>query len=283
MKRLIAFLVLSFSQLALPCRGYFPPHKLTIPDSVTGFGITREQYEAVIDKMNAIFVPVVEAQGARLVINRAWQSGTVNASTSRNRDGDRWTINFYGGMARHRDMTEDGFALVYCHELGHHLGGAPKKKNNTYWASTEGQSDYWGTLKCLRRAFEMEDNETIIQSMTIPEEVTKKCMQQFNEKSTTALCKRMGMAAYALGKMHADLRDHEEPPKFETPDMREVNRTYEAHPQPQCRMDTQFQGALCELGWQTEVSQVDELLGTCHSSAGHLIGNRPLCWFKPKL
>lgn len=40
-------------------------------------------------------------------------------------------------------MTRDGLALVICHELGHHFGGAPKstvplKK----WNSYKGQVDY---------------------------------------------------------------------------------------------------------------------------------------------
>ncbi|MFN8846422.1 MAG: hypothetical protein ACK5V3_16885 [Bdellovibrionales bacterium] len=39
------------------------------------------------------------------------------------------------------------FLFIYCHELGHFLGGHPKKSNG--WASTEVQSDYWSAQVCL--------------------------------------------------------------------------------------------------------------------------------------
>lgn len=281
MKRLLALTLLSLSQIALPCSGYFPKNNLDIPSTITGSGLTRQEYDAVLNKMNDVFEPIVNESGAELVINRAWHRGTVNASTSRS--GNRWTFNFYGGMARHKFMTPDAYALVYCHELGHHLGGAPKKNEGTFWSSTEGQADYWGTLKCLRRVFDKEDNIAAIQNMQVPSEVAKKCERNYREKKTTAMCKRMALAAHVLGKMHADIRNHENEPLFETPDLRVVNRTYEAHPTPQCRLDTHFQGALCDLHWRNDVSQADEVTGSCHSVEGYQTGIRPLCWFKPGL
>lgn len=284
MKRLSGLLLLLTStSLFADCSGYFPKNKMYIPDSVTDSGLTREQYDGVIDKMNTFFEPIVTAQGAEMVINRAWSRGTVNASTSRK--GNVWTFNYYGGLARHKYMTEDAFALVYCHELGHHMGGAPKKLSRgvPYWASTEGQSDYWGTLKCLRRVFAKEDNIAAIQGQEVPEEVNKKCDRQYRDKKTTAMCKRMALAGLVMGKIHADLRNHESFPAFETPDPAIVTRTYSAHPSPQCRLDTHFQGALCELHWRNEVSQNDEIVGACHPIEGFESGIRPACWYKPAI
>ena len=68
-----------------------------------------------------------------------------------------WEVHMYGGLARHQAVTADGFALVVCHELGHHLGGAPQKVDwfgRLRWASNEGQADYWGTAKCFRKLLE---------------------------------------------------------------------------------------------------------------------------------
>lgn len=284
MKRFSALLLLlSSSSLFADCSGYFPKNKMNIPDSVIDSGLTRKQYDDVIDKMNGFFTSIVTANGGELIINRAWHRGTVNASTTRN--GNIWNINFYGGLARHKYMTEDAFALVYCHELGHHLGGAPKKLSRgvPYWSSTEGQSDYWGTLKCLRRVFATEDNIAAIQNQDIPAEVNTKCNREYRDKKTTAMCKRMALAGLAMGKIHADLRNHEAFPAFETPDQAIVSRTYDAHPSPQCRLDTHFQGALCDLHWRNDVSQNDEIVGSCHSVEGYSSGIRPSCWFKPSI
>jgi len=73
----------------------------------------------------------------------------------------------FGGLARHETMTPDGFATVVCHELGHHLGGVPKKFSwfGNSWASNEGQADYFGIMKCLRKMFEHEDNVKIVKEI----------------------------------------------------------------------------------------------------------------------
>jgi len=78
-----------------------------------------------------------------LVIDKHWEDGTVNAYASENGNND--VISMFGGLARHPAITPDAFYLVACHEIGHHLGGAPKK-GNTQWASNEGQADSVNTL-----------------------------------------------------------------------------------------------------------------------------------------
>ena len=54
-------------------------------------------------------------------------------------------------------LSLDEFLFIYCHELGHFIGGAPYKKNpGSRWASTEGQADYWATSVCLRKALKVD-------------------------------------------------------------------------------------------------------------------------------
>jgi Zn-dependent protease with chaperone function len=53
----------------------------------------------------------------------------------------------FGGLARDPLVTKDGFSAVICHEIGHHIAGAPRKGFS--WASNEGQADYFATTKCL--------------------------------------------------------------------------------------------------------------------------------------
>jgi hypothetical protein len=81
----------------------------------------------------------------------------------------------YGGLARHGEITPDGFALVLCHEIGHHLGGVPRYSGANGWASNEGQSDYFAATKCLRRAWQSDQNEDLISRMGIPSELRSKC------------------------------------------------------------------------------------------------------------
>ena len=72
-------------------------------------------------------------------------TNTVNANASQR--GRTWIVNMYGGLARRPEITPDGFAMVLCHELGHHMGGFPFVSG---WAANEGQSDLFATLSCGR-------------------------------------------------------------------------------------------------------------------------------------
>jgi hypothetical protein len=264
--------------------GFLPENDLSIPvgDKNAG-GLTEEQFNAVIDKYETIYAPIISGMGGTLKVNRKWTDATVNASAQRS--GSTWTVNMFGGLARHTTITEDGFALVVCHELGHHLGGAPKIKgflgmNN--WASNEGQSDYFATLKCLRKGFLSDNNAEVVSRMAVPTLLSEKCAAQFADEAEKNICIRGGMAGVSVAGLFASMRNQPEG-KFETPDQNVVSRTNDAHPAHQCRLDTYFQGALCDKSFNEDVDQKDEVTGTCHGSTSHATGLRPLCWFKPSV
>jgi hypothetical protein len=72
-------------------------------------------------------------------------------------------------------------------------------------------------------------------------------------------------------------------PKFDTPDTSVARRTNYKHPAAQCRLDTYFQGALCDNDLNTPFSGKDEAQGACYKANGDIIGYRPECWFKAKI
>ena len=135
-------------------------------------GITEVQFNRVMDRMSLLFTKVVAKTGRKFVIERRWSDATVNAYAHQAVLGVD-TIVMFGGLARHPETTEDAMALVACHELGHHLGGAPKKLQGNPWASNEGQADYWGSMKCLRYYFEADDNISIVKKFIVPATVVK--------------------------------------------------------------------------------------------------------------
>jgi hypothetical protein len=233
--------------------------------------------------VESIYSPIVAQEGGNLKVVRNWTDGTVNAYAQQS--GKTWSVQMFGGLARHETITEDGLALVVCHEIGHHIGGAPKKVSvfSNPWASNEGQADYWATLKCLRRVWNNDNNEEIVAGMTIPGTLAGICSAQNASSSDRALCMRLGMAGDSVARLFAALRNQAEPAKFETPDPKVVVKTDDAHPATQCRLDTYFQGALCEVSFNENVENKSEVTGTCHASLGHKLGMRPLCWFKPSV
>ncbi|MBF0314512.1 MAG: hypothetical protein HQK50_13260 [Oligoflexia bacterium] len=248
-----------------------------MPVGVKNANITKEVFNKVITDVETIYVPIVSAKGGKLVVNRNWDDGTVNAYASRS--GNTWNVAMFGGLARHETVTPDGFALVVCHELGHHIGGAPKIRYNT-WASNEGQSDYFSSLKCLRRYFEFDDNVAVVAALNVPVAVQKACDEAHPNILDAAICKRSAMAGKSVGDLFVAL-SRGRAIEFSTPDRTVVTRTNDAHPAAQCRLDTYFAGALCEVDKEEDVSNTNVNTGTCTTANGQKIGLRPLCWYKP--
>ncbi len=247
-------------------------------------GLSEEEFNQSIDKVTSTFKDIVASKGAELVVKKDWEDGTVNAFA--NRDKDKWVMTFFGGFARHKAITKDGITLLACHELGHHMGGAPVKRSFLRfkkWATNEGQADYWGSLKCLRRIFAVEDNIAAIREMKIPTVVKEKCSKSFFGNQERALCMRSAMAGLALTNVFTSIRQLQAGPKFSAPSDKKVRKTNKKHPEPQCRLDTYFNASLCTKSIREEVSYKDAKAGVCsrHTQEGDF-GTRPLCWYKPK-
>jgi hypothetical protein len=284
---LVAFITLLSTQYSYSCTedgssGIVEDNDLyiSVDDKNANPEMTEEIFNQVIDKIGQIYEPIVREEGGRLRIDKKWSDGTVNAYAQR--QGSTFLVTMFGGLARHETITADGLALVVCHEIGHHIGGAPKKGGvfGVSWASNEGQSDYFATTKCLRKMFETEDNEAILKEMNIPQFAKDACQAQFSEELDYLICLRGAMAGASVANLFSALR-RIDPPQFDTPDARRSATTDHNHPQPQCRMDTYFQGALCQIDHREPVSQRDEAKGYCYRANGDTTGVRPLCWFKP--
>lgn len=257
--------------------GFAPENNLRISQwDKASNGMTKERFLEIVKSVSDIYAPIVKAKGGTLSMNNRWDDDTVNASAQQ--IGKTWVVNMYGGLARHQLTTDDGFALVVCHELGHHIGGAPRKGSS--WAANEGQADYFGAMKCLRRVLEKEDNITYVSKMTVDAEATQKCEATYKNASEVALCQRIAMAGKSLGSLLGDLGGNSNV-NFNTPDKSVVKRTYDAHPQAQCRLDTYFQGILCDKSYDQDTDNKDPIIGTCIAKDGYKVGPRPLCWYKP--
>lgn len=264
------------------CQGFVEENDMRIPVGVRQEGgITEEEFNAVLDQFEAEYKDRVAAHGGILEVRRKWSDPTVNASAQQS--GNKFIVNMFGGLARHKVMNKDGFMLVACHEVGHHIGGAPKTGWFNSWASNEGQSDYYASLRCLRHVWSAEENSIWYSEneSTINPVSKETCEGLYNTQEEEVLCIRTAEAGRIAGLMFMDLRKETIEPKFDTPDLKEVSRTDDRHPATQCRMDTYYQGALCVHDMNEELSQQDPVKGTCTSSIIHSHGLRPRCWYKP--
>ena len=277
--KLFVLAALMMSSFAFGCgedgSGFFPKNNLRIPvGAKLSGGLSENSFNDVIDEIEHVMAPMVKAHGGKLSIVRNWTDEEVNAFATRT--GDTWNVEMFGGLARHPEITEDGFKLVLCHEIGHHLGGAPVKAQRK-WASAEGQADYWATLKCLRQVYLHDKNAEIIKGKTVPAGIKEACLKAHHDSNDQAICIRSALSGESVANLFASLEGSII--SFSSPDKTKVPKTFEGHPAAQCRLDTFFQGTLCTVDYREETSLGDEVKGTCHTSLGHKIGTRPLCWY----
>ena len=273
------------------CHGFAPENSMKIPvgfKSLAGTptGLSEAQFNAIIDRVERIYTPVIAKLGGKLHVNRLWTDATVNASAEQK--GSDWLLNMYGGMARHPLMTIEGFSTIICHELGHHLGGAPKIKGffgfgPPTWATDEGGADYFATLKCARDFYAEDDNAAILGQAkidgTLNTFAANMCDQQFANDTDRMLCKRGSMGSFACAHVLQEL-GKTPAVDFTTPDKSKVSKTNDDHPEAQCRLDTYFAGATCDVDKTVALSDTDFRQGSCVENVAK-VGFRPRCWFAP--
>jgi len=252
MKTILVFFTLICSGIAY---GDLPENDLYLQDNDFMFNnsLTEDEFNDTIDEVSKIYAPIVENMGATLTINGDWDDSTVNAWTKT--DGKEWIIQMFGGLARRKEITKDGFKMVICHEIAHHIGGYP----NQDWAAIEGQADYVTTFVCAKKVF--ADTTVSINNY-------KWCDFYGTEKEKN-VCNRSLDASQSLADLLASL-SYGKKPDFETPDKTEVRKTSTYHPKAQCRLDTFLAGAVCDKKWDDKVIPKNAK-ATCD--------NRPKCWF----
>ncbi len=269
--------VAAYQPAVTVCRGFLPENDLNIAvGSREDRGINQDEFNSVLDSVEKIYAPIVAERGATLVINRKWENTTVNASAQQL--GKKWIINMYGGLARHASITQDGFALVVCHEMAHHLGGAPKMSG---WATIEGQADYAGNLKCLRQVFANDSSAGFTRPPADDPVAVETCDKAFSSQADKTVCLRGVMAGKSVTALFKQLHNDSKDAQLDTPDPTVVNTMQSSHPKTQCRLDTYFQGSQCVKPVSENVSDTDLFAGTCNLKTGQSSGLRPRCWYKP--
>jgi hypothetical protein len=251
-------------------------------------GLSKEDFMGVIDEVRTVYEGIVENQGGKLEIEARWSDSTVNASAIQMYGS--WTVNMYGGLARRPEITKDGFTLVLCHELGHHLGGFPFVSS---WGANEGESDYFATHSCAFQLWKDEKEVNAEARQVIPKPAKEQCDAIYSDKDDQNLCYRIVMGGKSLGNLLGALK--RQTVSFEKRDTREVRRTEHGHPDAQCRLDTYIAGAVCTVphdmevipgkregrGYNDRTSEMEAARHSCHNVNGDSAGLRPRCWFKP--
>lgn len=278
-KILILTSVASYNVLAMS----FPSNDMKISTRIKSVGgITLLEFNRSIDNFEVIMRNFVnERTGKKLVIEKDWENESVNAHATLD-ESDNPVIIVNGGIARHPEMNVDGLYFILCHELGHHLGGAPKQFRGTStkrsWSSAEGQADYFASSKCLPYFFS-KLNET----KNVDVHFSEKSLSIVDEVCQDYVCRRSIFAGQVYANVYASVKRSFKTPSLETPAWEVVRRTNFKHPSAQCVLDTVSAGAYCDETRGLDFDNSDYKIGSCFrvEESENARGARPRCWFSP--
>ena len=290
MKILVNYIIyLFFLDSAQIWASILPPNNLHLQRNFNQGGLKQSEFERVANTISDRFIPIVANLGAKLVIHKLWERQEVNAKAFK--PGDVWNIELYGGLARRVEVNADAFTLVVCHELGHHLGGFPFKRDIT---ANEGQSDYYSSQVCVRNLWRGDlDLKSSFAALVKPDPKSK-CDKFWTSEDERNLCYRIAVANHALSTLFASAI--EKKPEFSTPDLTKVLKTSHIHPNPQCRLDTFMAGSLCKVNFDEEVipgssalldvsqQEHEALAVSCSQFTPNFeLAGKPACWFHESL
>lgn len=171
---------------------------------------------------------------------------------SRDRVPEEWDISILSGYYREELGSRNVHLLVLCHELAHHIGGAPYKLNdqsNIRWASMESQSDYYAAKTCMRKFFKRFPKWFKF-THKINEGISSRCEKKFYPSTwEIKACNIIGQAGLQLAWIHQKFEypPIENEPKVspETPDQNVATTLdRDAYASNQCRFDSHLHGAL---------------------------------------
>lgn len=279
---LFAFMLFCACGVAEGKAGFLPENDLYLEDSLSlTSNVSEADFDNIMNYLQYVYEPIVARFGARLQITGDWSDSTVNAYASN--EGNIWRVQMFGGLARRQEVTFDGFVLVVCHELGHHIAGFPTYSSWQGQASNEGNSDYWATLVCGKKFFieggVFEEKKDML-AITDPY-ATAKCDRAYTSGSLKNQCYRTMNASMSLARLLGALNG-ERTVRFDTPDRSQVYRTSDSHPAAQCRLDTMAAGSVCNMGWNDSViprSESEAYNYSCRTGEGA----RSRCWFAPRM
>lgn len=229
-------------------------------DEVTSSTLNEDSFSLIASRVYALYYPEFQRAGLIVTLGLDWQKPYMSAYVN-DLGGPRFSINFWGGLARVPGMNDEAWALIACHETGHLLGGEPYSRLEwNPWSSAEGQCDYFAASECLkryRRTFQLSAESDPI------------CEEVFTDAQAADDCSFTMKAARGFAHMLDFLSQYREGYRVETPATEQVSETiYNSYPSAQCRVDTIVAGAFCEFK-----------SGQAHCDLP--ASKRPSCWYAP--
>lgn len=282
----VLFVSMSFKAMACP---YFEEaarrSSMSIQKNIKSISLgredaTEENFNRIIDDITGLYKEPLSQYSGILQIKKDWKSETNNAYAMSFLG--YWKLMFYGSLFRDPLMTDDAFAMVVCHEIGHLLGGAPYY-NGPGRASVEGQADFWATSVCFRKYMTIAPGRA---PFKLHNKVKSNCDLQYHTVQDREICYRTGQASLETAEFLYS-NSEQDWPSLESKPLPKIGYTNQGHPQSQCRLETFLAGSLCIYD-ESDEARVNRIhksdlvtSSLCLNERKEMVEKRPGCWFHP--
>jgi len=209
--------------------------------------IDEGTFNQVVENIRSLYQTQIEDYTKKsLIIHANWHdihAGPFHISSARC-SHDLAILSILGHVAQHSSTTLGSFVLFACHEVGHFLGGEPKKKEAIFkWSTIEGQADYWAAKECYKEYFKNFPN-LAPQALPSPT-VQGLCNTNYFTQENRTICYQEMQSIRAIGAYLTDADAvNGRLVNLESKDPRIVQKLKYSLPSNQCRIDTYVAAAL---------------------------------------
>lgn len=248
-----------------------------VRSSLTLASITEDNFKNAFDRVSLIYKDIAASAGYKLSFRYlSAKEGTVGARINEDLSGE--IIGF--GSEDYGQLDQDSLTLILCHELGHLIGGMPTM--DPYGKSTtEGQADYFASLKCLPKIIRSEylGREDSLKSIARFEH---ECSKTHSDVFSINVCTNVIQASFTASVFNNLVQGNQEPIELNSRIINFANiENYFnlglRHPNSQCRLQTYVAGALCTDDPSLDVD-IHSVLGSACKD-GNPLSQRPACWY----
>lgn len=157
---LLALIGMASARAVVICPKDRPGYFCLPPEKNQNKEMSATNFYLIPAKIISLFNQEIALAGYPLLLEANWESPFFGAGVSLY--DNAFHLMILGGTSRLPEMTEDAYAAVVCHEIGHIVGGEPHQTiSNAEWSSSEGQSDFFAASVCLPRYFKTLNEKNI--------------------------------------------------------------------------------------------------------------------------
>ncbi len=249
--------------------------------------VLRPSAIKVVAEFKSHYIGLAASNGLPLEISFDSQSALTSARAEIDEGGASITVD--AGLMKSDKLSSDGLRVILCHELGHILGGAPRKSLPMEWdgaaaadgeslMSSEGQADYYATLVCFRQLVSGQDHkrELSLDKSSPASKLTLKTLcdrSHGSESEGSLICQRAAMGSENFLQLSKTFEI-----SFKTPSSDRAPATIrDSYPDRQCRLDTLLAGAMCP---SLSRSFALDFNNAAKNECAQSLARRPTCWYR---